>query len=73
MRILKILVNSVLLRGRNRIPRLIFLAALCVFVFTLSRLSVCSLVPSMCADDGTGGKEVSIIQPVITIPLVCPP
>lgn len=48
MRFLKAFLNFALLRGRNRLPRLFFLLALTVFVFTIAKMSVCSLQPSVC-------------------------
>lgn len=56
MRILKVLINIALLRGKNRIPRFFFLVALCGFVLTIARLGVCNFAPAMCGSGGDLAK-----------------
>lgn len=56
MRVLKVLINIALLRGKNRIARFFFLVALCGFLFVIVRLSVCSLAPSFCGNGGDLAK-----------------
>lgn len=56
MRIVKVLINIALLRGKNRIPRFIFLVALCGFLFTIARLSVCNFTPAVCGSGGDLAK-----------------
>lgn len=53
----RFVLNSALLRGRNRIPRFVFLVAMTAFTVTVVKIGTCTFMPSMCGGAGGGGGD----------------